>query len=310
MGCVIPIILSFIVYYGFATNYTGNVFSKRGFKNQYEGGIYKYRILGKFLLLKTYTLIKGQNLPSLAPHSLALLDPNGKSEFYAAYFYLNTLFLCPTSVALILTLGGQEDETSFLAVDAPLLFLIALISIGQYVVVPYDILSYFFLSAAALLIYQRKDASVNSIVLCIVVILATLTRETAILIPAFFLSVNYKTIFVKPRGFSLNHQQGSLLLICVGYAGAYLILRLLLGSDYFFCAGFFYLFNQQSISYPGNYFSNQHPDALLYFKTGQPGNDHIPHGFTSIFDADHHHCQSMGNQAVDAAHHPVVYPKN
>src|SRR6266540_2096359 len=150
LGCVIPIIASSIVYQGFTTNYTTQVFSEQSFKNQYENGIYKYRVLGRVLLLKTYKLINSYELPTLTPfNSLKLLDRAGDIEFFSAYFYINTVFLCLTCMVLFFILGGHTKDTDFMNVDLPILFICFLIAITQYVIVPYDNISYFFLATAA-----------------------------------------------------------------------------------------------------------------------------------------------------------------
>jgi hypothetical protein len=223
LGCIIPVVLSTIVYYGFSTNYTKGVFTKQGFEQQYENGIYKYRVLGQTMLLKTHAIIQRLELPVLHYNE-------GDWEFYSAYFYLNTAFLCLTCLTLFFVLGGLNNR-NFLAVDLPLLFMSCLMTITQYVVVPYDMLSYFFLSIAALLILNQKQTILKQIVLCIVVILATLTRETASLILAFYFTVHYKDIFKKTGSFKINNYQRELLIITLCFLCTYFGLRFTLGFE-------------------------------------------------------------------------------
>lgn len=223
LGYIMPIIFSTIVYYGFTTNYTKGVFTKQGFDQQYQSGIYKYRVLGSALLIKTYDLVEKSEL--------LLLDySEGDSAFYSAYYYLNTTFLCLTCITLFFVLGGTRSN-DFMRVDLPLLFLCCLMTITQYVVVPYDMLSYFFLSIAALLIIKSNQKTWATIILCIVVVLATLTRETAALILAFHFAFNYRDILKKPSVFKLNHQQLQLLLIVLCFLCTYVGLRFTLGFE-------------------------------------------------------------------------------
>lgn len=232
LGCIIPIIVSSIVYNGFTTNYTVSVFSKRGFEYQYQAGIYKYRVLGNTTLLKTYDLIKRYDLPTFTPRSLGLLDYAGDAQFYSAYFYMNTFFLCLTSMLLLIILGAHRKNTDFMMVDLPVLFMCFLIGISQYVVVPYDTLSYFFLSTAVILIINDNGTLWNLLGLCIVIILATLTRETAAFILSFYFAINYKTILTPPTTLKINREQAVLMVITACFLFTYVGLRWVFGYDH------------------------------------------------------------------------------
>jgi hypothetical protein len=232
LGCIIPIIVSSIVYNGFTTNYTVSVFSKRGFEYQYQAGIYKYRVLGNTTLLKTYDLIKRYDLPTFTPRSLGLLDHAGDAQFYSAYFYMNTFFLCLTSMLLLIIMGAHRKNRDFMMVDLPVLFMCFLIGISQYVVVPYDTLSYFFLSTAVILIINDNGTLWNLLGLCIVIILATLTRETAAFILSFYFAINYKTILTPPTTLKINRKQSDLIVITVYFLSTYIGLRWVFGYDH------------------------------------------------------------------------------
>jgi len=104
-------------------------------------------------------------------------------------------------------------------------------TITQYVVVPYDTLSYFFLSIAAFLILKNKQKVWEIIILSIVVILATLTRETASLILAFYFAFNYKEILKKTELFKINQKQRELLIITLCFLCTYFGLRFALGFE-------------------------------------------------------------------------------
>ncbi len=231
LGCVIPVIMSTVVYVGFFTNYTAEIlFSKQGFEHYYNNGIYKYRVLGQIILLKTYDLIRHYDLPTLEARSLPLLKDNGDPEFYSAYFYVNTVFLCLTCMLLLIILAGGTKSANFLLVDFPVLFMCFLMAITQYVVVPYDTLSYFFLALAVILImYGNKAWHVST--LGIVVVLATLTRETAIFILAFYAAIHYRDVFAKLANRKINRQQVMLLLLIVCFLGTYVGLRLVFGKE-------------------------------------------------------------------------------
>lgn len=223
LGWFIPIVLSFVVYFGFQTNYTIDTFSLDGFTEQYNSGIYRYRVIGNNLLLHTYDLVKDNNLPTIHVE-------NGDAQFYTAYFYLNTVFLCLTCTTMFMLLGGLK-KNDFFTVDLPLLSLTGLMTLTQYVVVPYDTLSYFFLSAAAWLILQKNEKRWAVFALAFIVVLATLTRETASLILAFYFAVNFAGILKKPAKFTINPQQRDLIILTLCFIGTYVGLRVFYGTE-------------------------------------------------------------------------------
>jgi len=230
LGFVIPLILSTIVYQFFSTNLTsGELFSKQGFEGQYENGVYKYRVLGRILLLKTYDLITLYQIPASAPKSI--LDGHGDPQFYAAYFFMNTIFLCLTSVVLFFIFDGHHRK-DFTTVELPLLFLCILMAITQFVVVPYDTLSYFFVALAAQLIIHDNRTSRRTIALGAIVILATLTRESSSLILAFYFAINYRDLLARPANFRLNQKQRALLTIAFCFLCTYVGLRFIFGYEH------------------------------------------------------------------------------
>lgn len=221
LGFLIPIVLSFVVYAGFNTNYTSQGLTLQGFNDQFFNGVYRYRVLGRGLLLETYELVKNLDFPVLE-------SSVGDPQLYSAYFYLNTLFLCLTCATLFFVLGGNK-RASFSKVDLPLLFMCSLMAIGQFVIVPYDTLSYFLLALSALMILRNKKSVWKIIILCALVIFATLTRESAVLIVSFYFSVNYSQILRKSKGLNWTHEQVTLLVIGTCFALTYIILRFILG---------------------------------------------------------------------------------
>ena len=106
-----------------------------------------------------------------------------------------------------------------------------LMGITQYCIVPYDTLSYFFLALAAFLIIDGKQSSWNTLMLCFVIILATLTRETSSLILAFYAAINYNTIQAKPKSIKVNQAKREMLIIIICFAGTYVGLRYLLRGE-------------------------------------------------------------------------------
>jgi len=228
LGFVIPFVLSMVVYFGFSSNYTGGVFSEAGFRAQYETGIYRFRVLGRITLLEINSFLEARQSPPIAPRALFLLDRNASPRFYTAYFFNNTLFLCLTCCTLLLLFDRFSSPQALWIGDLAVLLLCLLMAITQYVVAPYDTLSYFFLALGAFLTYGRqRPATVAA--LGAVVVLGALTRETAALIPAFYLAVHHRPLLARPFRFSI-HLAG-LIVSALCFVATYAALRLALGFE-------------------------------------------------------------------------------
>jgi hypothetical protein len=226
LGFVIPLVLSMVVYFGFASTYTVGVFSDEGFRDHYENGIYKYRVLGRLSLLTVKEIFENTAFPAIAPQALLLLDRNGSPSFYMAYFLNNTLFLCLACAVLMLLFERLSPPGSLWVGDLLVLLLCLLMAITQYVVVPYDTMSSFFLCLAfGLILGEQKLARV--ILLGLVVVLGTLTRETAALILAFYFAVHHRPLLAWPVRWTRHHSILLFLVTC--FLSTYAGMRLALG---------------------------------------------------------------------------------
>jgi len=230
LGILIPALLGIFTYVGFFTNYTCCVFSQAGFEEQYlESSIYRFRVLGSHLLLWTYQQIKDWPLADFAPYALKVLDKNGDANFYYAYFLMNTFFLCLTCLALVLAFSRHAAKKDFSHIDLPVFCLALLMSFSQFVITPYDTLSYCFLALAILPIMKSTPTLLDDIFLGIIIVLATLTRETVTLILSFYLAVHHREIFRKFS--SMNTWQIRLLLMTLLFLLTYWLLRWQLGME-------------------------------------------------------------------------------
>ena len=213
---LLPVVLNFFMYYGFITNYTRGVFSINSFSNQYDNSIYRYRILGKFLLLKIYELMPYSNPGKI----MTSLDENFSQSLYNSYFILNTLFFCGTMIFIYFIFSSINNTISSKERKLTVVICGFLIAITQYVVVPYDSLSYFFLVVAIYIILLRTKSIWNTMILSVVVFLATITRESAALILSF-----YATIYLLRNGISIKKDLLHLLLVISVFLITYIGLR-------------------------------------------------------------------------------------
>lgn len=160
---VAPLCANFFAYYGFITHYSVGVFSPRGFHAQYDHEVFRYRVLGKALLLAVYRAVEYLNPADAGWNRMAAFLGTDSINFYHSYYILNTIFLC-------LTLLVVSDYLS----DLELLVVTLLVAITQFVIVPYDAVAYFFLACA----FRWRH---NLPVMAVLVFLAALNRETAAL---------------------------------------------------------------------------------------------------------------------------------
>ncbi|MBD3370382.1 hypothetical protein GF402_08480 [Candidatus Fermentibacteria bacterium] len=224
----LPFLVSYVVYYGFGTNYTADVFHEEGFREQYESGVYRYRILGRYTLLGTHAFIESDFIVSRLlrsqcpdpPAGVQTLDDRADSDFYTAYFIQNTLFLVLCSIIMyaILARAPQSERT------LKLTLLPLLIGLTQYVVCPYDTLSYVFILLTFLLIQRQFRYRMPILLLALAV--STLVRETAALAIPFFVADHWNGI---SRGETRRLRQ--LGLLTGTFLATYLLLRVVLGFN-------------------------------------------------------------------------------
>ena len=102
---------------------------------------------------------------------------------YLSFFLLNTFFLVLTSAVMVLI----TETKNFVATSSEkiLFTAVALFTIGlsQFVIVPYDISSYFFLMLffLTLIRYTVKNSVIQLIFLAILMLISTLNRESSAL---------------------------------------------------------------------------------------------------------------------------------
>lgn len=228
LGFVIPTVLSLVVYFGFVTNYTGGLFSKEHVREQYEAGIYRYRILGRVTLLRLNEILENAPLPAFAPRAVFFIDRQASLVLYTAYFLHNTFFLCLACVVLTRLFEKLAPPGSVWIGDLSVLFLTLLMTITQYVIVPYDTLTYLLMALAVSLIFSEPKRG-TLVLLGVVVVLATLTRETSALLLSFYFALHHRRLLARPLRWSPQHK--TLTFLVATFLLTYVGLRLVLGAE-------------------------------------------------------------------------------
>jgi hypothetical protein len=205
IGVLLPLLVQYVCYYQFTTNYTTNAFSKESFSRMYNTSVYKSRIIGKELQLWTYEQLnkigKVQNIRNAAENDLMMnkkrlqfMDPSSDPVFYLSYFVLATVFTILTSLILLLIFDiRQLFPGDIKYYDLLVCFFILLTGLTQFVITPYDNPGYFFMAVAMLLFlkYFATGKSFYFIILLLTIAIATFNRETSLLILAFMAAVFY-----------------------------------------------------------------------------------------------------------------------
>jgi len=198
IGIIFPFLVQYVIYYRFTPNYNVNSFSAAHFTEGSNKGVYRYRLLGKELHLWLYKQlsavpgIRNMKENPLYEKRLDYLDPDADQTFYFTYFVMALLFSILTSVLLLLIFDSgpffKMSETQKIFIPA---FLILFIGLTNFVITPYDNLSYFFLTLAifSFLKYLQTAKWIHYVVSCIVILLATLNRESSLLILSFMAGI-------------------------------------------------------------------------------------------------------------------------
>jgi hypothetical protein len=178
----IPIVVILSTHIWLRTAYSGDTFHLQGFLDQYDNGIYRYRVLGRDLLLSIYRILLG------VFHDQPLVmsrDPNATFLFYFSYVILDGLCFFCSNFLLLLILSDKDRCLSDLHLT--FYFYLTLIqALAMAVVSPYDQLAYLLmlLSFYAVTLSRRWAAY---LLLAVAAIAGALTRETqALITPALF----------------------------------------------------------------------------------------------------------------------------
>ncbi len=224
---IFPLMVNFFTYFGYVSSYTREVFSPLSFSLQYDSGIYKYRILGKFLLLEIDKFISNSldyKYGEYLNRIFKFIDNDTSFSLYIAYFSINSFSLILSSITFyfILSHFGFTRDKSFLIV----LFFNLFIGVTQYVVVPYDNLSYFFTLLTSLLFFKYliKKNLLFYISILLMIITSTLIRESSALNVVMMVIILYQK-------FDFKVLLAKSVPLIMAFFVPYIILRIILGFD-------------------------------------------------------------------------------
>jgi hypothetical protein len=202
--------------------YSGDLFHLQGFLNQYDYGIYRYRLLGRDALLFIYRHLLGafHDRPYMMPR-----DPNATQLFYASYVLMDALCFSLSNFLLLLLLSDRKRHLSDQNL-AMYLYLTLIQTLAMAVVTPYDQLAYL-LILTSLLAVTLPGRWVGYAILGLAALAGGLTRETQFLVtPALFSAALFST------GRRSRHLWAAGLINLAVFGLVYIALRVFLpGSD-------------------------------------------------------------------------------
>lgn len=179
LAVALPIVILFSVELWLLSNYTGALGIDR-VREQYFVGIYRYRILGRDLLLLFYQVlhVHFRDRPYPMPR-----DPTTSLLSYSAFAISNGLYFAIGNVILLCMMWvkrqGFRDRDLLLY-----LFYTLVVALSMAVVTPYDQLAYLLLLVGVLGARQRSIA-VGLVLVGVSAIAGTLNRETEFLLASF-----------------------------------------------------------------------------------------------------------------------------
>jgi hypothetical protein len=211
IGIIAPFLIQYTFFYRFTPNYMINVFSEESFNDFYGQSVFRYRVLSTHLQLFVYHQLKStKGIEKVTPHPkyqkrLPALDAKGNELFYLSYFVVHLFFAIVLAFALLLLFDFNPFYNLSLQQKIFLpLFVLLMVGFSQFVLTPYDIISYFLLVFTfwASLHYIRTGGVGWLLVLCGAIVISTLTKESVVLnisalAALFFSAYRWSVVFFK-----------------------------------------------------------------------------------------------------------------
>lgn len=170
------------MYFSFGNIYSSKILNYADFQAQFKSGIYQYRKLSGYFLIGIYDFLSSLNI-DYHIFKLKFFNPESDPKMYLSFYILNTFFLMLTAVLMVFI----TEKKNFVATSSEKILLIAIciftIGISQFVLVPYDVSSYFLILIFFwfLLKYLEQTSAKNLIILVAILAISTVNRESSAL---------------------------------------------------------------------------------------------------------------------------------
>ena len=191
---MLAFLVNTFVYFSFGNIYSNKILNYENFTEQFNSGVYQYRILSGYFLLCIYDFLGTLNL-DYSVFKFQFLNAESEPRMYLAFYILNTFFLVLTAMIMAILCEGKN----WISTNSEKLLLIGVgiftIAISQFVIVPYDNSSYFFLLLFlfVFLKYLENPSPKFMLISVLVLIVSTINRESS----ALSLSLAATLLFAK-----------------------------------------------------------------------------------------------------------------
>jgi len=181
-AALLAFVVNSFVYFSFGNIYSSKILNYADFQTQFQSGIYQYRKLSGYFLIGIYDFLSSLNI-DYQIFKLKFFNPESDPKMYLSFYILNTFFLMLTTVLMVFI----TEMKSFMANSSEKILLIAIsiftIGISQFVLVPYDVSSSFFLLIFFwfLMKYLEQNSTKNLIILVAILAISTINRESSAL---------------------------------------------------------------------------------------------------------------------------------
>ena len=188
------------VYFGFTNSYSSSILNHQNFQEQFQTGIYQYRILSGYFLVWVYNLLSSLDI-NYAIFKLKFLSSASEPQMYLSFYILNTIFIMLSAAMMVFI----TESKSFVATQSEKIMIIAVaifgMALSQFVVVPYDVSSYFFLLLFfyTLVQYLEKQSVSKLIILSTVILISTFNRESSALSLSLAATLLYSKFGLKKK---------------------------------------------------------------------------------------------------------------
>lgn len=235
---ILPFLLFFMAYYGFESSYAELKYMEKAPDFMFSS-VYAYRIIPNFLMMEV-----SEGFEFVVNHYLlsakGFLLKHG-TLFYHSIFLINAVFFILSSIVLskILNLKPVKsfNKNIYRIVHLLAIFFIVIV---QYVPTNCDLIAVFFylLGIELTLKYFHDRKPVYFVMLCVVILVSTLVRETSCLNIAFFAAVFID--FKRLKDFKVIKE---ILFLGVCFAIPYFTLKMMIPQNISFFEGIYLMKN-------------------------------------------------------------------
>lgn len=237
---VLPLLLFAMAYYGFESSYVRLKTMEKAPDFMFSS-VYAYRVIPNYLsvhVTEAVTFMVDNYLPFLKNFLL-----KQGTLFYHSIFLINSFFFILSSIVLhsLLKLGTLPLNIRRIIHLLAVFFIV----IAQYVPTNCDCIAIFFYLWGALLTlkYLQNRKLTDFILLCAVVFISTLTRETSCLNISFFAAICIDFEKLKKKDFTFIKE---LLFLVIAFIVPYAGLRIMIPQNVSFVEGIYFLDNFSS----------------------------------------------------------------